>query len=210
MHAQPNDTTTKTIDLLISGMTCAGCSSTIENALSNAHGVIDANVNLLGERATVLIDTKELSPEHLLHIIEYAGFSAILVDTSSTTVIDDSLKTSLSSAFTRMKIAWYLTLPIMLLMILHMNSVHIPGYLWLETILTLPVLLFAGSETYIKGWKTARSCRPTMDTLIMLGSGAAFITGPLALANIPITSFAAVGAMIMAFHLSGRFIEARA
>ena len=49
-----------------------------------------------------------------------------------------------------------------------------------------------------------------MDTLILLGTAAAFVTGPLSLAGLPVANYAAVAAMIMAFHLTGRYIETRA
>ncbi len=114
-----------------------------------------------------------------------------------------------------MRLAWALTGPVMALMILHMTGLmpmrqHEWSEALLETLLALPVLAIAGAETYVRGVKTAVHLGPSMDTLILLGTAAAFATGPLSLAGLPVANYAAVAAMIMAFHLTGRCIEARA
>jgi len=121
---------------------------------------------------------------------------------------------ALRRALGRMTLAWVLTGPVMMLMILHMAGVMMPQRCWieplLEILLALPVLAIAGAETYVRGVRTAVHLGPSMDTLILLGTAAAFVTGPLALAGLPVANYAAVAAMIMAFHLTGRSIETRA
>ena len=197
--------------LKIGGMTCSGCSNGVEKALRGTAGVIRANVNLLAEQATVEFDPDAVSKTDLISAVESAGYTAMVLRASTPAAPSDEVEAQLALAYRRLVIAWALTGPVALLMILHMTHIWMaPGFTWLEVVLSIPVLAVAGAETYAKAWKTTRHGSPNMDALIALGTGAAFITGPLALAGMPITSFAAVAAMIMAFHLTGRYIEARA
>ena len=199
------------IDLKISGMTCASCSTGLENSLRGMAGVVNAHVNLLTARAWVVLDSEHLTPAQVVKAVDKAGYSATPLDMFTPKNASDETEAQLVAAFTRMGVAWALTLPIAVLMMQHMGDRWIPpGYTWAETLLALPVLAVTGAETLLRGWKTARNGHPSMDSLIMLGTGAAFITGPLNLMGLHITSFAAVAAMIMAFHLTGRYIEARA
>jgi Cu+-exporting ATPase len=72
--------------------------------------------------------------------------------------------------------------------------------------LAAPVLGWVGWETYQSGTKALLNGAPNMDSLIVLGTAAAFLTGPASFV-IPVASYAGVSAMIMAFHLTGRYIE---
>jgi Cu+-exporting ATPase len=84
-------------------------------------------------------------------------------------------------------------------------------YQWAVVLLAVPVLGVAGFRTYRGAVKGLLHLSPNMDVLIMLGSGAAFGTGPLHLIwPGQVFNYAGVGAMIMAFHLTGRYVEAKA
>lgn len=199
------------VDLKITGMTCAGCVNSVEKALRGADGVIRASVNLMTEQASVQYDPDKADAETLIAAVDHAGYGAQVLRSVEAEAPADDTDAKLATAQRRFLIAWALTLPVMVLMVLHMTGVWMaPGYWWLETLLAIPVLVVAGAETFQKAWKTSVHLSPNMDALIALGSGAAFITGPLKLAGLPIHSFAAVAAMIMAFHLTGRYLEARA
>ncbi|MFP4172301.1 MAG: heavy metal translocating P-type ATPase [Candidatus Hydrogenedentota bacterium] len=198
-------------ELHIQGMTCAGCASAVESALNNAPGVRSASVNLSTEEARVEYDADEASVEKLLDAVSRAGYSAEAVEGERAEAEREAEEEAeYRAAKRRLILAWGLTGPVAILMLFHMSGVHIPFYLPLETLLAIPVLAIAGARTYAKGAKTAVHGRPNMDALVSLGTLAAFITGPFALVGFPVTSYAAVGAMIMAFHLTGRFMEARA
>ncbi len=126
-------------------------------------------------------------------------------------------------ARSRLIIAWAFTIPIILLMIPHMFLGIFHGgsaYLIYETVilaLALPVLFWGGRGIYRSAWRSTLNLMPNMDVLIALGALAALITGPLFLAGALLpgfegmgASFAGVGAMIVAFHLTGRYLEAQA
>jgi Cu+-exporting ATPase len=198
--------------LRIKGMTCAGCVRTVETALTKSPGVHAARVNLSTEQAVVDYDPAQTSPGELAKVVAAAGYQAEPLEASGEAPRDAAAEAE-TAARRRFVLAWVLTVPLALLMVAHMTGlVHFPmtPYYWLEIALALPVLAVSGAQTYAKGIKTALHLSPNMDTLILLGTSAAFVTGPLALAGLPVASYAAVAAMIMAFHLTGRYLEARA
>ncbi len=206
----PEDT--DSLDLLIEGMTCAGCVRAVENALTKTPGVHSAHVNLSTKQASVTYDSRRTGPDALAAAVAAAGYRAEALDAAGAPP-RDAAEQAETAARRRVVLAWTLTAPLALLMAVHMTGMlHIPitPYHWLEIAMALPVLAVAGAQTYAKGVKTALHRAPNMDTLILLGTSAAFVTGPLALTGLPVASYAAVAAMIMAFHLTGRYLEARA
>jgi Cu+-exporting ATPase len=206
-HAQAS------LDLKITGMTCAGCVSNVEKALKTVPGVSTASVNLMTTLAAVTFDPAVASPDTLIVAVKKSGFAAEIARAAELQSPADDTEKHLAEAGRRLWIAWGLTLPVAVLMALHMTHLWMPHGMnmdWIETLLSLPVLAIAGAQTFEKGFKTTRHLAPNMDALIALGAAAAFVTGPLKLAGMSIESFAAVAAMIMAFHLTGRYLEARA
>ncbi len=200
-------TTATQTTLKVSGMTCAGCARAVETALQQAAGVSAASVNLSTHEARVTHDPAVARAESLIETVKAAGYDAAIPDAADT---EDSTALDYRAAKRRLIIAWALTGPVAVLMLLHMAGVHFPFYLPIEIALALPVLAVAGLQTYAKGIKTSLHGRPNMDALVTLGTIAAFITGPFALLGLPVASYAAIAAMIMAFHLTGRYLEARA
>lgn len=197
--------------LKISGMTCAGCARRIEVALGRQPGVFSAAVNLMTEEATVDFDPLEISLTQLTATIEKTGYKAEEKQEEVALLDEDPVEANLRAAFRRFVIAWVLTGPTLVLMLFHMTGLWMPPHhVALEVLLAIPVLVIAGGPTYLRGLRTSLDLSPNMDALITLGTLAAFITGPLALIGFPISSFAGVATMIMAFHLTGRYIEARA
>jgi Cu+-exporting ATPase len=208
------DTRSKQAALKISGMTCAGCVRNVEKALEKAPGVIAANVNLMTEQAAVEFDPGATNPQALVKAVEDSGYGASEIPDAPEPAgaePEDVAETNMRRAGRRFALAWALTLPLLVLMALHMSGLWMaPFHQLLEVVLAIPVLAIAGAVTYRSAFKTAAHLSPNMDTLIAMGTLAAFITGPLAVAGLPVANYAGVAAMIMAFHLTGRYLEARA
>ena len=197
--------------LRLTGMTCAGCSGRIESTLAELEGVFSANVNLMTEEAVLDYDSESLQPQGMIDAIERIGFGATVKIEGGAEAQEDVAERNLREAHRHFAVAWALTAPLTALMALHMTrALSIPYYTVLEIVLALPVLGIAGRDTFRKAWKTSLQRSPNMDALIALGTSAALLTGPLKLLGMPVESFAAVAAMIMAFHLTGRYLEARA
>ena len=206
--------TEKTI-IKIGGMTCASCSQTIEKTLKNTAGVIEANVNLASEKATIEYNPQTIKYETLTKVIESTGYQALSKDEAAgkyEKAIKEEQK-KFAKAKMRMTIAWTLTIPLMIWMIPEM----VFGIAWPnmfifnlgQILLAIPVLFWAGKETLISAAKRVAHRRANMDVLIALGTLTAFATGPVMFFS-PILNYAGVSAMIMAFHLLGRYIEVKA
>jgi Cu+-exporting ATPase len=195
-----------TAEIQITGMSCASCAHRVEQALKAQKGVEEASVNLAMEMARVRFDPAAVDRGRLEKAIVDAGYGV-----RKEAADEEEREKELTKARGRLLLAWVLTAPVMVVMLLSMTGIfRIPYHHWIETILALPVLVFAGARTYAAAVKSSLKLSPNMDTLIALGSGAAFVTGPLALAGLPVASYAGIAAMIMAFHLTGRYMEARA
>lgn len=197
--------------LKIAGMSCAGCAQNVEKALKNAPGVISASVNLATEQASVDYEPGLTNPAALAQAVEKSGYEAAEIAEGPAAESEDVAETNLRRAWRRFALAWALTLPLLIVMVAHMTGLWMPPFhALIEVVLAVPVLAIAGAATYRSAFKTASHLNPNMDTLIAMGTLAAFITGPLAVSGLPVANYAGVAAMIMAFHLTGRFLEARA
>lgn len=195
----------------ITGMTCAGCVRRVETGLKALDGVSEATVNLMTGEAAVAYDPDQVGPPAIVAAVEGLGFGASVLSAENDDYKIDVTQEALVSAGKRFRLAWALTGPIALFMLLHMTGIwHPPHWDKIELLLALPVLAVAGRETIAKGFKTLRAKAPNMDALIALGTLAAYSTGPMHLFGMDVASFAAVSSMIMAFHLTGRYLEARA
>lgn len=200
----------QTVRLSITGMHCASCVQTIQKALSRLPGVAKANVNLATEEATAMFDPERVDRNDLVRAVEGAGYGVAEHEGSGETAGDESVR-EMRKARWRMILSWTFTVPVIAFMIPQMLGWYaVPGYEWLMVILAIPVLAVAGFPTYRSAVKSLRNLNANMDVLIMLGSGSAFLTGPFSLSGFEVFNYAGVGAMIMAFHLTGRYVEAKA
>lgn len=200
----------ESIELKIKGMHCAACVGTIERALNQVEGVEKAVVNLTLEKARV---AGEVRVDQLIQAIENTGYGAEHIEQLEISP-EDRPDENLNRSKHQMVFAWVATTIIMLWMIPNWIS----GIMWpSETLyiygmigLSVIVLVFPGRETLKSAWRSAIHFSPNMDVLIALGSLACLVTGGLKATGMNIHSFAGIAGMIMAFHLTGRYIEAKA
>ncbi|MFQ5812480.1 MAG: heavy metal translocating P-type ATPase [Anaerolineae bacterium] len=207
------DVATEKVSLPIGGMTCASCVAHVEGALAKTPGVVSVNVNLATEKASVeYIPTVTGLPDFRRAVAD-VGYEVL---PSAEEKAEEELSREvrkMQDARRRMLLAWLFTGPIILWMLPEMLA----GLAWPnETIFKLgmlllaaPVLFWVGQRTYVAAWRSTTHGAPNMDALIAMGTGASFLTG-IATFFAPIPSYAGVSAMIMAFHLTGRYVEASA
>jgi Cu+-exporting ATPase len=210
----------ESVELDITGMTCASCAARIEKKLNKVDGV-QATVNYATERATVLYPTP-MPVADLIAVVQQAGYAAALPDPQLPEVDHAAQLRS------RLLVAIGLGLPVVLLAMV--PAWQFPGWQWLSLVLTLPVYGWAGWRFHHSALVNARHGATSMDTLISLGATAALAWSVYALvwghagaigythafefslmrghggANIYLE--AVVG--IIAFLLLGRWLEARA
>ncbi|GAB4306406.1 MAG: heavy metal translocating P-type ATPase [Candidatus Bipolaricaulota bacterium] len=201
---------TETVILPIGGMTCAACAMHVEKALAGVAGVVAASVNLATEKATVTFIPGVATLADFRKAVAEAGYEVLETPTEGAAVaVEDEAERKMRASRFRMRAAWALTVPIILWMIPEM----VWGIMWPSPLvfhlgmilLALPVL-WVGRRTYQSGITAALHGYPNMDTLISLGTGVSFLTGPVSF-FFPVANYAGVAAMIMAFHLTGRHVE---
>jgi len=212
--------------LEIEGMHCASCVGHVERALKSVSGVEEARVNLATEKASVAYDAGLAGVDDFRRAVEAAGYKVAAVERHGAErrlarererLQEDQRKVARARA--RMVWAWALTAPIIAWMIPHMFfGVMWPSALTFDVgmiVLAAPVLFIWGWETVSGGYRSLVNRTPTMDTLIAIGSTVAFATGFVAVAYDlgyapKLLNYAGVGAMIMAIHLTGRWVETKA
>jgi len=200
---------TETVTLPIGGMTCASCVAHVEKALGKLEGVVEANVNLATEKATVTFVPGVVGLAEFKQAVAEAGYEVLKIPEEVPTEEDEAERKMRDARF-RMRVAWGFTAPIIIWMFAEMFF----GIVWPNAlifnlgmiILALPALLWVGRRTYRSGLTVALHGYPNMDTLISLGTGVSFLTGPVSF-FFPVANYAGVSAMIMAFHLTGRYVE---
>ena len=174
------------VELSVTGMTCAACSARVERALRRVDGVLDADVNLATERATLrylpdvapltkLVDTVRSAGYDVLEGAERSDRAAAERDRKDAELLELRRAVFLAAA---------LTVPIFAL---DMGAMAIPPVgAWLHALLPMPVLAFAffvlasgvqfgpGLRFYRKGWPALRRGAPDMNSLVMIGTSAAY------------------------------------
>ncbi|GAA3936141.1 heavy metal translocating P-type ATPase [Hymenobacter algoricola] len=183
MAATPKNTETATLD--IEGMTCASCASAVEKSLSRAPGVHSALVNFATEKATVQYLPGQASPATLKEAVVQAGFGVAerAPDTGAAdrqAEIDRQKAVAYGKLKRRFWVAVGLAAVIMLLSMLMLWPALMArvSMAWLNyglLLLTLPVLLYSGREFYTSAWNGFKHRSANMDTLIAVGTGAAFL-----------------------------------
>ncbi len=194
-------------DLSISGMSCATCASTIEERLSDVDGVTEASVNFATERASVQ-HRSGVSQDHLIDAVEGAGYGV------RDELLDDELEGEEElQTVKRMAIrAWIVTSPIVLLMVFMWTPLDLLSGFQIDVLMLLfatPVVVYYGRTTHESALRAVRNRTFNMDSLIALGTVVAWATGVMVFFT-PIENYAGVGAMIMASHLVGTYLEDRA
>jgi Cu+-exporting ATPase len=199
--------TTRGVTLKITGMTCAACAATVQKALKGLNGVKTATVNIATEQATVTYSADQASILDLRKAVEDAGYGV-----ESEEEVDRTVE-ELRKARLRMLAAWLFTIPTIAWMLPEMLlGVALPNsaiYNLGLILLAIPVLFWAGLPTMKSAIKSMNHRTANMDVLIMMGTTVAFITGPPVFFT-HILNYAGVSTMIMSFHLTGRYFEAKA
>ncbi|MBC7257521.1 MAG: cation-transporting P-type ATPase, partial [Chloroflexi bacterium] len=147
-----------------------------------------------------ILAEREIDFETIKKAVEEVGYGVEL------SVSQDVEARRFAQARRNLLLAWFATGPLMALMLSHMIF-HTRQLLWLEFALSTFVIFYVGRKT-IRGATIALFHKhANMDVLISLGAISSWLTGLLSLLKLPVNSFAAVGGMIVAFHITGRFIE---
>src|SRR6267378_1392211 len=164
-------------DLAITGMTCASCVANVESALRGVSGVKSADVNLATERATVELDPTRADFPALVRAVERAGYGALALssDQKERAVVEDRER-----AARREQLVSLRRRLIVVTMLVSMADLVISGIqheawrAYLMFALATPVQLWAAAPFYVNAWGAARHRQTNMNTLIVVGTTAAY------------------------------------
>jgi P-type Cu+ transporter len=187
------------VQLELEGMTCAACAARIGKALNRLDGV-EANVNFATEKAAVRYDEERVALADLVGAVEGAGYGASLTRTEG----DGGTRLGL-----RLAVAVGLTVPVALIAMV--PPLGFEGWEWVALALTTPVWAWSGWPFHRAALKNLRHGGATMDTLISLGTTAAYGWSLVALVALDDAEvYFEVASVITTLILLGRWLEARA
>jgi Cu+-exporting ATPase len=213
-----------TVTLPVSGMTCASCQASVQRALVREPGVLDAAVNLVTESAAVTFDPAVTTPAALVDAIQRTGYEARLPAIDQDALAEEEARDRAQAqeyeALRRKAIiSGVIGVIAMTASMWFMDGSHLPRALsWALLIVTAFVMVWAGRQFYVRGWAGLRRRSPDMNTLIAIGTGAAFLYSAVATVApgvftrhgvVPDVYYEAV-IIIIALILAGRALEARA
>ncbi len=212
---------TETVDLAVSGMTCASCVARVERALARVPGVAGAQVNLAVERARVTAPAGAVSPADLVRAVEEAGYEAAPVPAQMAASAEASAEDAKRAADRRdlahVLIAAALSLPLVAPMLLAPLGAAwaLPG--WAQVALATPIQLWLGARFYRNGWRALRAGTGNMDLLVAIGTSAAYGLSLYGLWSADAARhgpephlYVEASAVVITLVLLGKFLEARA
>ena len=175
------------VELAVEGMTCASCVAGVEGTLQALPGVREASVNLATERARIAYLPGLVSPPRLMQAIREAGYDARELHGEDGG--DEESPQDRELGALRRSVIWAaaLTVPLVFVAMGPMLIPPLEGVIpmgpgrWIEFLLATPVLFFAGRRFFRLGWPALRRGAPDMNSLVMLGAGAAWAYSTLVL-----------------------------
>lgn len=229
-------------EFIIEGMSCAACSAAVERVTRKIEGVAESDVNLATNKMRIVFDSETVSDDLIISKVQKAGFgcvpqndekradgkqtaaenrsAAVLSKKSSSTADRDTLSLQ-KKALTA---AWFFAVLLMYAAMGHMMHVPLPpifdiktypsNFALLNMLCAVPIM-FIGRGFYIRGFKSLFHGNPNMDTLVALGSTAAFIYSTVLTFLIPVHPHLAhslyfeASAVVLVFVMTGKYLEQR-
>lgn len=200
------DVITNKVEFDITGMTCAACSARIEKGLNKMDGVMNANVNLALEKATVEFNPALLSPVDVIQRVEKLGYGAsVKNDENAQDNVDQRLK-DVETQQGKFIFSLILSLPLLWAMVGHFSFtsfLYVPDAFMnpgVQLALATPVQFYIGKQFYVGAYKALRNKSANMDVLVALGTSAAYFY----------SLFLSIQSMINGTHLVGLYFETSA
>ncbi|MGW4113518.1 heavy metal translocating P-type ATPase [Actinosynnema sp. NPDC004786] len=213
------------VELAITGMTCASCAARIERKLNKLDGVT-ATVNYATEKARVTFPA-DVDPRTLVETVEAAGYQAALPAVETADPEPESEVDPTAALRQRLVVSAALSVPVVLLAMV--PALQFTYWQWISLALAAPVLVWGAWPFHRAAWTNLRHGAATMDTLISMGTIAAFAWSLYALlfgtAGVPGMThpfeltisrtdgagaiYLEVAAGVTTFILAGRYFEAR-
>lgn len=193
------------VDIAISGMNCASCVSTVENALRKIPAVESASVNLATERAHVELRTG-IPHDSIVQAVIDTGYGAKVISQAQehTYPVEDS------TMGRKIIIAVILSLPLMVPMLLNLVGIHWNLTVMLQWLLATPVQFYLGAGFYKSAWKALLNKSGNMDLLVAIGTTAAYALSVYMLLQGHQHLYFEASSVVITLVLLGKWLEKRA
>ena len=217
----------------VTGMTCSACSAHVEKSVKKLNGVKSVNVNLLQNNMHVDFDETDVSVDDIINAVVSGGYGASVAGKKQEKK-DNKIDNEISNMKFRLIVSLVCLVPLMYISMGHMwgwpflsvfhGAENGITFALTQMLLTLPIM-YVNRKYYITGFKTLFHGAPNMDSLIAIGSGAAFVYGIIAIYCIGyglghgdrefahsymMNLYFESAAMILALITLGKFLESRA
>jgi Cu+-exporting ATPase len=212
------------VQIGIRDLRCASCVTLIEDKLKTTTGVVDASVNVTSQKAMIKYIPAMVSPHALAEVIESTGYKTYQPDAAADATAEDPERAERLKEYRNLRDRFIFAAVLAAIVLVLTFSGYIPGLKSIPTqinwviqfMLTTPVLFWAGSRFFVGAWSATRHRTADMNTLIALGTGAAYIYSLVAtfLPEVLPQGLRAVyydtTSIIIALILMGQVLEARA
>ena len=199
------------ISFPILGMHCASCAKLVERKLVKTEGVLSASVNYGSEQATVDVG-ETFKKSNLLKAVRQAGYKAVIADTKSQ---DEARKEEKKKELSDLKLKIIVSSILSILIFIGsfpewFDNISLISNLYFILLLTTIVQFWAGWKFYQAAWSGLKNETASMDTLIVVGTSAAYVYSILSILGITKGTYFDTAAVIITLILLGRFLEAKA
>jgi Cu2+-exporting ATPase len=199
----------------VTGMTCAACAVSVESMLKSVEGIKDAGVNFANQTAWAEFDPSKTSLQTLQETVRSIGYD-LIIDSEDPQQVQQDLQAKHYEALKK-RTFWsaILTVPVV---VFGMFFLNMPFGTWIMMAFTTPVVFWYGRKFFINAWKQARHGKATMDTLVALSTGIAWLFSAFSTVypefwqqyGLHAHVYFEVAAMIIVFISIGKLLEEKA
>lgn len=186
-YSAEEDVELREVTVSIGGMTCASCAAAVEKEIKKLKGVIEVNVNIATERASIKYNPYETRISQIKGAIKKAGYDPMEIQTGDNVDVEkEKRQKEMNVLWKKFIVSAIFTVPLLYIAMGHMLGLPIPemiepsvnplNFALTQLILTIPVVI-AGYKFYTVGFKALIKRAPNMDSLIAIGTAAAVIYG---------------------------------
>ncbi|MDK2800897.1 MAG: P-type Cu+ transporter [Clostridiales bacterium] len=217
--------TIREVNIPISGMTCASCAKAIEKSIGKLPGIEEVSVNFATEKAKVIYDSSKTRISELKDAIAKAGYKALEIEAEEQVDKEkERREKEMKSLWVKFLVSSIFTVPLLYIAMGHLLGLKLPEAIMpeinplnfgvIQLILSIPVVI-AGYKFYTVGFSRLIKREPNMDSLIAMGTSAAFLYGIYAIYQIINGNIAYAGdlyfetaGVIITLILLGKYLEA--
>ncbi|MFC1754216.1 heavy metal translocating P-type ATPase [Thermoproteota archaeon] len=200
----------KKTTLNITGMHCASCAAVLNKGFSKMEGVTEANVNLSTAKAAVVFDEAKVSETDLIGLVKKKGFSASVSRGQDFNKQAKAQKKEIHEIKSKFFLSLVFAIPAFIIgMVFMWIGVMIPYQDYLLWILATPIQFFVGWQFYRGAWNALRNKSANMDTLIAVGTSAAYFYSVfVVLFNPSLGQYFETSAILITLVILGKYLEA--